>query len=41
MSHVTLNVERWTTYATKTEHVYLFFHCDDVEMDPLQTSIKQ
>ena len=34
------DVERDTTYATKTKQVYLFFHCDNVEIDPLETSIK-
>ena len=37
----TCNVERDTTYATKTKPLSLFFHCDDDEIDPLQTSVKQ
>ena len=40
-TNVTCNVERDTTYATKTQQVYLFFHCDYVEIDPLQTSVKE
>ena len=37
----TCNVERDTTYATKTKPLSLFFHCDDDEIGPLQTSVKQ
>ena len=38
--NITCNVERDTTYATKTQQVYLFLHCDYVEIDPLQISGK-
>ena len=42
--NVACNVERDTTYTTKVKQVYfmsLFFHCDYVSMDLLQTFVKQ
>ena len=40
-NNVTCNVERDTTYATKTQQVYLFFHCDDSQFPGLEVDLNK